>query len=165
MLDAKQQRRSVIERLYHCKTALVSIGRHPDEQTEDSLRLLAAADRFLLAALVAFEERWIDAASQEPGRVELEQQLLCDEYTSILLEFTTLLLPTLEGATPRHIPVHLLPFINAEVHRFASGLGVGSVVLSSSYQYNYSVQHYTFDQWYDLSPETSRPKIGSPTCF
>lgn len=149
MLDAQQQRRSVLERLYHCETSLVAVGRASSAHPQGALDMIESADRFLRAALVAFEERWLEAELYEEEDAEAERQRLCGDYVAVLDEFTELL-PILASATPHHVPIHLIPLMSAEITRVGASLNFDGVVLFSSYEYNYFVRTYDFEDLFGL---------------
>jgi hypothetical protein len=138
--------------------ALEEIASHPESLTIGAKTLLDAAERLLDAAIGTFQQQWDSLSVTETVKIDLtvedilrmgsERIELCDKYGELLVEMTDRIIPVLDGAEPQYVPAEIEPLVDEIIKSAGAQWGVSACVLTSSYEYNYSIAPYDMSKWY-----------------
>jgi hypothetical protein len=141
VLDAASRRRSLNRRFENILQTLERTSDQTEGLTEATKKLLRALEALVVFARNSVEQRWTDTETlPEPSR-EMTRRLTADDVTYLMQEFSTSLLPAVDGAVSSNVPVELEALVRRLIAG-AAGRDDLNVILFSSSEINYSIQLY-----------------------
>jgi len=140
--------------------ALAAVRDRKESLNIAASRLLEQLEQVSAFARMSFEERWdrTESFPEAPAR-ELVRRLVVQDYSTLLRELNSTLMPALVGAEYSRIPIELEQ-LATRLSTEASGGRPLNVVLFSDDRYNYSIQYYSEPTTYlarRIAPRTTAP--------
>lgn len=114
---------------------------HVDAMTPGGRELLDRSELLLRHTREAITYRWTRTDPLKDPSRETARRNICDDFADVLVELATRLLPALDGAVSRRVPVELEPVLQRLADAAAPSIDP-TVILYAADAFNYSIERH-----------------------